>query len=60
MLEGLSRIEQPILDQSQHEENAHCLLMAYYSQQRVSLTYYERGYLRSIEGEIDKINEAYR
>ena len=60
VLEEFSKVEQPILDQSQHEENAKALLAAYYSQQPIILTYYERGHIVGVEGSIYRINEPYR
>ncbi len=60
VLQDIQKINKPLLDESQHEENSHLLLSAYYSHQRVQILYYEQGYLKQYRGEIYKINEAYR
>lgn len=60
VLQDLQKIEKPVLDESQHEENSHRVLSAYYSGQILKVVYYEQGVLKSCTGYIEKLNEAYR
>lgn len=50
VLQDIQKIDNRLLDESQHEENFHLLLSAYYSHQSVQILYYEQGYLKQYRG----------
>lgn len=60
VLNELQKIEKPMLDESQHEQNSRILLTSFYSGQQVEIVYYEQGMLNRYKGNIEKVNEAYR
>ncbi|HAX72127.1 MAG TPA: hypothetical protein DCY20_01245 [Firmicutes bacterium] len=60
LLNDLSKIEKPILDEWQHEENARKLLSAHLNEETIILTYYQKGQLHDQKGRVYKINEPYR
>lgn len=60
LINELGKIEKPILDDWQHEENARQLLSAHLAQDTIMITYYRDGYLHDLKGTVIKINEPYR
>lgn len=56
----LSKIEKPLLDEEQHEQNSHLVFESFLNQTEITLVYFERGQLLTLKGNIEKINEPYR
>ena len=60
VLNELSKIEKPLLDEWQHEQNSNLVVEGFLNQTTITLVYFERGQLLRVKGNVEKINEAYR